>query len=632
MNETARFQQVFEVDDRNAAQGLDRLEKRSLMATGAVNKVSGALKGLAGLAAAGITFHELRDLARDGAEAVRQLREISLAMGVTVTQADAMRQVFGSAGVELQSINDFISEYGANLAEVKRLKPGEELTGAAKAWEPFLGMEAPDAFLAVAQHIKSIGDEGARLAAVNELLGETGFELLPVLMQSEEVLSRIKSGMGGMSAEMAEGLERTRANLVAADEKWRSIRMQLAGHITPELTELAVELMPALEASANAFGEALGFVAEHAKEIAVAIGTASAAWAGMKGLAGLRALGAAGAAGIIPGKGAFGSPTLLGLQALLSKGGGALGGLLKGAGGLAMRFAPGLALGGAVYGAGRAIYQGATDDRTGVQKLLGRSQSRDLSVGGLLEGVAIDFQRTVDDMEAAKAREVQAALDTESALKGFEMWTGFSSDRLKALGFDLQTFAGQVKAGGNAMSRMYRRAMMADAAKKTGVDNFRADELQRALLYAGPLVKRSRASGVPVGDIASADMGLIRNAIRDVEAGRGPGGKVLERLGLGSGVTVEELKDFGKGLKLGSALIQAKRAANRIADLDSLMDSLVKNGGIQQNINGPVNITLNQDLRGEDPDRIAIAVTDRLARLSEHRTQARTGPSPLVRR
>ena len=92
---------------------------------------------------------------------------------------------------------------------------------------------------------------------------------------------------------------------------------------------------------------------------------------------------------------------------------------------------------------------------------------------------------------------------------------------------------------------------------------------------------------------------------------------------------VRDAKQRLVDVRQGAAMLREALARKALQDQTALMDKIVGDVQVTQNFTGP--ITMNQDFRGEDPDRIAFAITERLIRASEHRTMSRTAPAMVGR-
>ena len=572
----ARFRQIFDVDSKPADRALESMTRKAGALDGTFKKVGLAIGGMFALGAA-------KAFVSDASRAFSEVRKLALEMGSTAQVADALSDAFTEAGLDAGEMSSAMQRWAMVAAAAK--KAGEELPEGMEVWRK-AGDGAlksfPEGLARIAKQMEGLGSEQEKIILATEAYGRSGRRLMPILAQGEAAVRKMievtKDGI--FTEENVEKAHRFHVAVARAEDKIGDMK-----------ASLALKLMPALEV-----------LADHAETFAQAIVVAASAWAGMKIQEGAAALVRA----------AIAMRTVAATQAA--------GGLGAAAGAAASGAATGSRAGGWGAVAGAVISLGAM--AWGSRKGGG---DRNEAVERRMQAE----ERAVEQEEAGRKVEEKAA----EATKRFEKAIGFTSERMKELGFDVAAAARDVKAGGAAMRSTMTRIQAAEMTSEGRKAEQQGEIVQGAALKAAGLLAEKRGGGFTWEQMRRRIEHRTRESIAGLAPERGPlGSETLEEQRAraarpwvtGTGQTAADIKRAEAESQWAVAKLRTLEAARTNAAMEALFEPPTVNN----NFNGP--ITIQNDLRGEDPDRVMFGL-DQLVKLSEHRTTSRMVPAFLQR-
>lgn len=126
-----------------------------------------------------------------GFEATGNLLRFSDAIGVSVARLGALRFAFARTGIDSDRFNDSIRDLSERIADAAINGAGsyvEALENIGLNAEELNRLGADEQLLAVADGLSRIGDAGLRANSAMTLMGDAGFELLPVLQQGSAAI------------------------------------------------------------------------------------------------------------------------------------------------------------------------------------------------------------------------------------------------------------------------------------------------------------------------------------------------------------------------------------------------------------------------------------------------------------
>ena len=653
----ARFKQYFEVDDRQSRSALGRMGKDAGKASKEVDRVSGALKKLLGVAAGLASLKGLKSLANEATTAFHQLRTIKLAMGGSIEQADAMADAFADAGVEVNVLTAALSRYGIQQAQIRKYREeNRELPVELKQWVT-LGEKAmgsfPEALAVISEKMKGLRTEQEKFVYASQFFGRQTQRLLPVLSEGPEAIRNAWSGpfSGPFTTENAKIMEQMRRDLVLMERKWLHIKIYVAKEMLPVIQKIARDWMPMIKDASIAFGKGLGVAANNADLLAKSIKVAAVAWLSMKGYNLAKSLAAAAAAsamgtaagtaagaaagGAAAGAAAGGGAVTAGavLRHVLGKGAG----WLRGAGRVAGRAAVPLALLTTAFDIKEAWAQEAelNAQSPGQSPFLRRAVA-----SGLGRGKGAGFAGMLEQMERMR-REQEAAAETarkaaeaerlkeeqtaraQKALEKFEKWTGFSAKALAALGLNVEEMGSKMARGMNSMIRAARKAMTTQAQQEGDKAALDIQITQGAAFYAG-VGRKDPSFLARERERLTAIARTRTRRVHKLFEGGPRGGRFGEWVN--EPVPAAErnkAREELRNITMAQAYLRRQRLQETAEGQRAILEGTAPQ--ITNNYNGP--ITVNVDLRDEDPDRIMFSVLDDVARMSEHRTTSRMYPA-----
>lgn len=601
----ARFRQIFEVDDASAGSALDGLSDKAESLAGTLKKAAFAL-------GAAFSLHAIKGFTDNAANVFEETRKLAQAMGTTGAVADAMADAFAEAGVETSALQAGVQKWA--MALVAARKGQKDLGDETNAWSK-VGDAAmtsyPEAMALVARRIEGAKSEQEKLVIATEHFGRAGKQMLPILSEGESRVREIMATKGGLfSEDNIAKAHKYHVTMSQISDRWEETKASIGLKLMPMVATLAERFMPHIESAASALASIFGVVANHAELFAASIKVAAGAWIGMKIQAGVSAL----IQGAIAMRTAAAAATVArvgGAGLAGSVAGGAAAGAAGGPWGAAIGAGLGLAMAGYTYFSGKSDEDEA---KASTERFEHEMAQR---------AVAEEKLRRLDE----------AAADTSKRL---ERATGLSADALKELGFTIEKTAADVAAGGHRLRNVLFEVEGEKLARKAEEDEATADRHAQAALKVAGILKMQK-SGIELKDYAESakervgelkkrlDEGVLRIYNRETDYGKGlnpsfrddPRGTYRVK-----DPRDPEIKSITDALSEAEAdllavrKVRAATAAKQLAEVDKLFE----NPTVQNNFNGP--ITIQNDLRGEDPDRVMFGL-DNLMKLSEHRTTSR---------
>jgi len=548
----------------------------------ATDKAAHSVGGLAGEVGSlksaaiglGATFAAwgLQSLADEAAAGAFEIRKVALTMGVGVEAADNIEDAFTRAGLAVSEAGESVAKWSM---AVRTIRSGAELPREMAAWGQLTKEQLasyPAALEAIAAKLRGVTSEQDKLILASGFFGESARKLLPLLDQGPEAIRQAASGDGAFYTEgIVRRSEEYRVKMLQVRDTWDDIKTTVAMELYPIIERTADRVMPVLSTGAEALSAALKFASENATLIEGAL---------------------AGAAGY---------------AATMSLSGG--GGLLSGAASLLTKnplLAGAAGIGSALFGIGSWML----DDL----RSAGGQKSTLWEDAGREFAMAESRQRAEARRAEAEAAAAKAAERETEALAKLTKATGLTAEQLGGLGMSASQLVSDFQAGGQAIKLASYQARAAEAGAKADAAEQDVEFLRRV----GGLVGRVKAA---------KGSGTYADLEREFEAGeRAARIRALEMQGgtyvLGRGrLPAEQEKDIEAARYAIRALRLAEAEAER-AKLTKLLES--GRPLVQNNFNGPIS---NQfDLRGEDPDRVAFAVTEGMAKAARERTTSRFTP------
>ena len=214
----------FETDMARAGKSLDSLNSRASAAAAGLKNAFGAL-------GVGIGVGALAAFAKSGIDAADSLNDMSVRLGVSVKDLASFQLAAEQSGTSLEGIGKGIQKLTLSMGQAE-----QGLTTQAKALQT-LGITARDpreAFFQLADAVANSNDPIKTNAALNDVLGRSYGELLPLLSQGSEALRK----SARESENFADAMSRLAPDADKFNDQLASLKINAAGAASSLLSDL----------------------------------------------------------------------------------------------------------------------------------------------------------------------------------------------------------------------------------------------------------------------------------------------------------------------------------------------------------------------------------------------------------
>lgn len=256
-NFSQRAQQYLDTSSKAGVECMRSMVKGAFSAAGAVASVAGAIESLSSSAFEALN-HAVKSMAA--------LDDLTQKTGSSVENLSRLQQVASAFGQDFGDVDAALSQLANGMSGVRG--DSDKTTKALK----ILGISAKDAagairdpsevFIEASKKLATYGDSAQKTRLVNDLLGQSGANLLPYMNDVAESVDKFQ----GVSAEAAANAAKFQDQLGLARVKFEALATQIAAGALPALNDLVAVF---LESAKEADGLAATDVSSWADDAAI---------------------------------------------------------------------------------------------------------------------------------------------------------------------------------------------------------------------------------------------------------------------------------------------------------------------------------------------------------------------------
>ena len=234
-------------DSLTKAEG--RLGKFKKRGAGALNVVSKAAKGLAiggAIAIAGFAVGAIKNFADVGDE----LDKMSKRTGFTVETLSALKFAAEQSGASIQTIEKAAKRMAVTILDASRgsKDAADSLDAIGLSAEKLQGLSPEQQFDMMAKGLAGVQDSSKRAALAQKLFGRAGTELLPLFIEGEKGMDKLKKQAEElgivMSGETAAGAADFKDAMNESKSALQGLAFSFAKEVIPALTDFLRAITP----------------------------------------------------------------------------------------------------------------------------------------------------------------------------------------------------------------------------------------------------------------------------------------------------------------------------------------------------------------------------------------------------